>query len=60
MKTLLCNYLWSRSENTTNTHVSRDDCTMPKKVEGLSFILLDDAMKSLMSKWIIQALFLGK
>ena len=35
-------------------YVSWDDWTMPKKVGGHSLILLEDAMKGLMSKWIIQ------
>jgi hypothetical protein len=33
---------------------------MPKKVGGLSLILPEDAMKALMSKWIIQALLQSK
>ena len=31
-----------------------------KKVGGLSFTSLEDAMRVLMSKWIIQALLLGQ
>lgn len=37
----------------TIAHVSWDDITMPKKIKSLSLILLEDATKTLMSKWII-------
>jgi hypothetical protein len=36
IKALLCNYLWSGSENTARAQVNWDDCTVPKKVGGLS------------------------
>ena len=36
--------------------VSWDDCTMAKKVGGLSLTLPEDAMKVLVSEWIVQAL----
>ena len=60
IKALLHNYLWSRSENTTKARVNWDDCTMPKKVGGLSLTSSEDAMKVLMNKWITHALLLGK
>lgn len=44
----------------TRAHVSWDNITMPKKIEGLSLISLEDATKALMNKWIIQALFSSK
>ena len=40
--------------------VSWDDYTMAKKVGGQSLIFPEDAMRALMSKWIIQALLLGQ
>ena len=60
IKPLLRKYVWSGSENTARARVSWDDCTMPKKVGGLTIISPEDAMKALMSKWVIQALLLGK
>ena len=40
--------------------VSWDDCTLPKNKCGLSLISTKDVMKTIMSKWIIQALLRGK
>jgi hypothetical protein len=50
IKILLRNYFWSGSENTARARVNWDDCTMPKKVGGLSLTLPENAMKALMSK----------
>ena len=58
IKALLHNYLWSSSENMAQTQMNWDDCTMPKQVRGFRFTFPDDAMRALMNKWIIQALFL--
>ena len=41
-------------ENMERARVSWDDCTMLKKVGGLTSP--EDAKRALMSKWIIQAL----
>ena len=60
IKALFCTNLWSGSESTTRARVSWDDCTMPKKVVGIYLILPEDAMKALMSKWVIQTILLGK
>jgi len=60
LKALLHNYLWYGSVNTTGARVNWDDYMMPKKVRGLSFLSPKDAMKALMSKWVIQALLPGK
>ena len=53
IKALLCNCLWYGLENKAKARVSWDDCTMPKIVGGLSLISPKNAMKTLMSKWII-------
>lgn len=59
IKVLLCNYFSYGFDNTTKARVSQDNSTMPKKVGGLSFIFPEDAMRALMRKWIIQALFMA-
>lgn len=59
IKALLCNYLCFGSENMARAWVSWD-CTLPKNVGGLNLISPDDAMKALMSQWIIQDLIPGK
>ena len=56
IKALLRNYLWYGSKNMTWACVSWDDCTIRKKIGGMSLTLPEDAMKTLTSKWIIQAL----
>ena len=60
IKALLRTYLWSGSKNATTTHVSWDDYMMPKENSGLSLLSPEDAIKALMSKWIVQALLPGK
>ena len=60
IKALLCICLWYGLENKAKARVSWDDCTMPKIVGGPSLISPKDAMKTLMGKWIIQALLPGK
>ena len=44
VKALLNYLLWSSSENTAQARMNWDDCTMLKKVGGLRFTSLDDAM----------------
>ena len=39
-----------------HTCVNWDDCTMLKKVGGLSLPSSEDDMKTIVSKWIVQAL----
>jgi hypothetical protein len=56
IKALLRSYLWCGTKNMTRTWVSWDKCMIPKKIGGLSLTSLEDAMKALMSKWIIQAI----
>lgn len=46
IKALLCNYLWSSSENTTRVCVRWDDCTLPKKVGSLSLYFPGRCYKS--------------
>ena len=60
IKTLVHNYLWIGSESTTIARVNWYNCTMPKKVECLSLILPKNAMKGLMSEWVIQTLLPSK
>lgn len=60
IKALLRNYLWSGSENIATTCVSWDDYMMPKEISGPSLISPKDAMKALMSEWIVQALLPNK
>jgi hypothetical protein len=60
VKALLWNHLWYGSKNTARAQTSWDDYTLLKKVGGLSLTSLEDAMRALMSKWIIQALILGQ
>lgn len=56
IKALLRSYLWCGTKNMTRTWVSWDKCMIPKKIGGLSLTSSEDAMKALMSKWIIQAI----
>lgn len=56
IKALFCNYLWFGFENMVRGCVSRNDCTMLKKVGGPSLTSLEGAMQALMSKWTVQAL----
>lgn len=55
IKALLHNYLWCGSKNTTRSWLSWDKCMIPKKIGGLSVTSSEDAIKALISKWIIQA-----
>ena len=58
-KALLRNCLWCGSKNMTCTRMSWDDCMILKKIGGLSLTSSEDAMKALMSKWIVQAIMHG-
>lgn len=49
IKALLCYYLWFGSKNTTRAQMSWDNCMMPKKVGGLSFISLENDMRAIIS-----------
>lgn len=59
IKALLRKYMWSGAENIARAQVSWDNHIMLKKVGGLSFTSLDDAMQALVNKWSIQALVHG-
>lgn len=60
IKVLYHNYLWSGSKSTSRTHVTWDDCSMPKKVKEFNLILAKDAMKTLITKWVMLTLLMGK
>ena len=52
---LLCNYLWSGREHRARARVAWNTCTKKMSVGGLSLTDPQDALVSLMGKWMIKA-----
>jgi hypothetical protein len=57
---LMRNFLWSNKEYKTRIRVNWDDCCIKRKNGGLGIIDPIDALKALLSKWIICAYMLGE
>jgi hypothetical protein len=59
VKAMLRNYLWSGAEHSTKTRINWFDCCAKKHIGGLDLIDPQEAMISLLCKWVITAYLLG-